>query len=43
MVDNDKRYILIEDSILIDESSGGGGGFLPVIDDWDDIQTDIKL
>lgn len=41
--DNPTRYILIEDPIMIDESGGGGGGFLPKVDDWEDIHTDIDL
>ncbi len=41
--DNPTRYILIEDPIKIDESGGGGGGFLPKVDDWEDIHTDINL
>lgn len=40
---NPQRYILIEDPITIIESSGGGGGFKPVVDDWEDINTDIDL
>ena len=42
MKDNPKQYILIQDPIKIEET-GGGGGFQPVVDEWDDIHTDIIL
>lgn len=43
MKGNEQRYILIDDPVVIEESGGGGGGFQPIVDDWDDIHTDIKL
>lgn len=40
---NELRYILIEDTMKVEEAKGGGGGFKPVVDEWDDIHTDIDL
>ena len=41
---NPERYILIDEQIVIEEPKvEGGGGFQPVVDDWDNVHTDIIL
>ena len=40
---NKDRYILIEETIRIEEPKVQGGGFQPEVDDWDEIHTDIIL
>lgn len=42
-VDNEKRYILIEEPVVIEEPKVEGGGFQPVVEDWNDVITDIIL
>ena len=42
-IDNEKRYILVKEPIVIEEPKVEGGGFQPVVDDWDDVVTDIIL
>lgn len=42
-VDNEERYILITEKVVIEEPKVSGGGFQPVVDDWNDIHTDINL
>lgn len=41
--DNEERYILIEQKIVIEEPKAGAGGFDPKVEDWEDVNTDIKL
>lgn len=41
--DNEQRYIVIEEPLVIEEPKVEGGGFQPVVDDWDEIVTDIEL
>ena len=41
--DNEDRYILIKEKIVIEEPKVEGGGFQPVVDEWDDVITDIIL
>ena len=40
---NKQRYILIEEPLVIEENGSSGGGFLPVVDEWDNVNTDINL
>ena len=42
-IDNEERYILIKEKIVIEEPKTEGGGFAPEVKDWDDIKTDINL
>ena len=44
-VNNEERYILVEQPIVVEEPKveGGGGGFQPVVDPWEDVKTDINL
>lgn len=41
--DNEDRYILIKEKIVIEEPKVEGGGFQPVVDEWEDVITDIIL
>ena len=41
--DNEERYILIENPIVVEEPKATGGGFQPEVDDWDEVRTDINL
>lgn len=41
--DNEERYILIEQPIVVEEPKVEGGGFQPTVDDWNDVRTDIYL
>lgn len=40
---NDKRYILIEQPIVVEEPKVSGGGFQPTVDEWQDVKTEINL
>ena len=40
---NDLRYILIEEPIVVEEPKVTGGGFQPEVDPWEDVRTDINL
>ena len=40
---NEKRYILIEQPLVVEEPKVTGGGFQPKVDPWDDVRTDINL
>lgn len=40
---NEKRYIVIDQPIVIEEPKVSGGGFQPVLDEWEDIRTEIIL
>ena len=42
-VDNERRYILIQEKITIEEPKVEGGGFQPVVGEWDEVNTDIIL
>ena len=42
-IDNEERYILIKEKIVIEEPESEGGGFDPKVDDWEDVKTDIIL
>ena len=41
--DNPERVIVIEDDISIDPPSSGGGGFIPSVEGWDNVTSDIEL
>lgn len=41
--DNEEHYILIDEKIVIEEPKATGGGFIPEVDEWDEIRTDINL
>ena len=41
--DNEERYILVEEKLTIEEPKVEGGGFQPVVDEWDEVHTDIIL
>ena len=45
MMDNQAGSITIEEPVVIEEptSGGGGGGFVPTVDEWDEIRKDIIL
>lgn len=44
MVDNKEQIIRIETAIDIPEAIvSGSGGFVPSVDDWDDIKTEIEI
>ena len=40
---NDLRYILIEEPIVVEEPKVVGGGFKPEVDQWEDVRTEINL
>lgn len=40
---NEERYILIEQPLVIEEPKVSGGGFQPEVEDWNDVRTDINL
>lgn len=40
---NEQRYILIENPIVVEEPKVTGGGFKPEVDQWEDIRTEINL
>lgn len=43
-VNNEDRYIYIKETVVIEEPKvQGGGGFQPVVDEWDEVYTDIIL
>ncbi len=42
-VDNEARYILIKEKLVIEEPKVEGGGFRPVVGEWDEVNTDIIL
>lgn len=42
-VDNKKQYILITDELVVEEPKVEGGGFQPIVDEWDNIRTNIDL
>lgn len=41
--DNEEHYILVEETIVVEEPKSTGGGFLPEVDEWDEVHTDIIL
>ena len=41
--DNEERYILIKEKVVVEEPKVQGGGFQPTVDDWDEVRTDIIL
>ena len=41
--DNEERYILIKETLKIEEPKVEGGGFQPVVNEWDEVHTDIIL
>ena len=40
---NEQRYILIKETLKVEEPKVEGGGFQPTVDDWDEVRTDIIL
>ena len=42
-INNEDRYIFIKESIKIEQPKVEGGGFQPVVDEWDEVYTDIIL
>lgn len=40
---NERRYILIKETLKVEEPKVEGGGFQPVVNDWDEVHTDINL
>lgn len=42
-VNNEKQYILITDKLVIEEPKVDGGGFKPIVEEWNNIRTDIAL
>lgn len=40
---NEKRYILIEQPIVVEQPKVEGGGFQPTVDQWEDVRTEIIL
>lgn len=42
-IDNEERYILVTGGLEIEQPKVEGGGFQPVVDDWEEIRTDINL
>lgn len=42
-IDNEDRYILIEETLKIEEPKVEGGGFQPIVNPWDEVHTDIIL
>ena len=42
--DNDEYQLIVENPIVVEEPKvEGGGGFVPKVDEWEDVQTDIEL
>ena len=42
-MDNPDREIVVDEPITIEEPKVSGGGFVPTVDDWQDVHTDINL
>ena len=40
---NERRYILIKETLKVEEPKVEGGGFQPVVNEWDEVHTDINL
>ena len=43
VIGNEDRYILIEEPVVIEEPKTEGGGFLPSVEEWEDVNTNIIL
>lgn len=42
-MDNPDREIVIDEPITIEEPKTTGGGFVPTVDEWENVHTDINL
>lgn len=42
-MENPGFHIVVEEEVKVEEPKGGGGGFAPVVDDWDEIKTEINI
>lgn len=42
-MDNPDREIVVDDPITVEEPKTAGGGFVPTVDDWENVHTDINL
>lgn len=42
-LDNPEQHIIVNDKIIIPEPVITGGGFLPTVEDWNEVKTDINL
>lgn len=42
--DNDEYHLIVENPIVVEEPKvEGGGGFVPSVDEWDEVETEIIL
>ena len=42
--DNDEYHLIVENPIIVEEPKvEGGGGFVPSVDEWDEVETEIIL
>ncbi len=42
-MDNPDREIVVDEPITVEEPKTTGGGFVPTVDDWENVHTDINL
>ena len=42
-MENPELHIEVEDEIKVEEPKVGGGGFVPSVEDWDEIKTEINI
>lgn len=42
-MDNPALEIVIEDEVKVEQPTGGGGGFVPTVNDWDEVKTEINI
>lgn len=42
-MDNPALEIVIEDEVKVEQPTGGGGGFVPTVNDWDEVRTEINI
>lgn len=42
-MDNPALEIVVEDVVKVEQPTGGGGGFVPTVNDWDEVRTEINI
>lgn len=42
-MDNPALEIVIEDEVKVEQPTGGGGGFVPTVNDWEEVRTEINI
>ena len=42
-MDNPALEIVVEDEVKVEQPTGGGGGFVPTVNDWDEVRTEINI